>query len=161
MSLMRKSSMNQLKRIRKIVNQSGGDIGDKTNTKAEMKMPNSLWIDNPADRDIDTIDQHIKLEVESFSEYKKLTKEEHTYTSMEEFKKMLNEEFDKDEMLNEDNKAILLSMKSDIEYLKEKMDKLTDTVVKLSKATNDNFKELKSRISKTESDLKSLEMTGK
>jgi len=71
MPLTRKSTLKQMKRIRKQIKAAGGDIGDKTNTKAEMKMPNSLWIDNPTDRQTDTIDDHMKLEVESFSEYRK------------------------------------------------------------------------------------------
>ena len=65
MALLRKSSLDQLKRLRKDINkQNGGDIGDKS-TKGEGKIANILYIDNPIDREQSTINQHIHLETEN------------------------------------------------------------------------------------------------
>ena len=71
--LPRRSTVKQMSRIRSVIKKAGGDIGDKTVKGAKQKeknLPNSLWIDNPHDREIDTINNHVKLEVESFTEFK-------------------------------------------------------------------------------------------
>lgn len=72
-SLPRQSTVDQLKRIRKEIKKSqkvklgpksilfGGDIGDKVN--ADMKkhvMSNSIRIDNPIDRHIDSYESFVK-----------------------------------------------------------------------------------------------------
>lgn len=64
-SLPRKSTVNKFKKLRSEILKQGGDIGDKTNTKAEMRLPNSLWIDDPFDRSIDTINNYVELETEA------------------------------------------------------------------------------------------------
>lgn len=59
MPLLRKSSEDQLSKVRDIVRKSGGDIGDKT-TKSENGLPNIFWIKNPSDSKIDTHNDKIK-----------------------------------------------------------------------------------------------------
>lgn len=70
MSLPRKHNLEQLKRLRKIT--KGHDIGDIVKNgekKKEDKMPNSYWMDNPFDRNIDTYESFVnKNKVKSIKE---------------------------------------------------------------------------------------------
>ena len=60
MPLLRKSSKDQLKKIRDIVKKNGGDIADKT-TKYDSKLPNLYWLHNPSDTNIDTYEDNYTL----------------------------------------------------------------------------------------------------
>jgi len=68
MPLLRKSSLNQLKRLNKEIKRQGGDIEDKRN-KSEEKLPNAYWIHNPIDADnkgkrkIATYEEHAKIDI--------------------------------------------------------------------------------------------------
>ena len=78
MSLLRKDSLEQLKRINKEIKKQKGDINKKS--KYEDKFPNALWIDNPIESDeknirkIATIDEIIPLETTKKEKSKKSKK---------------------------------------------------------------------------------------
>jgi hypothetical protein len=87
MALIRKSSLDQLKKLRGEVNKAGGDIADKVakgSRRKENKMANSIWMDNPVDRQVDTINQHIHIENENrvvpFSEFKQVNEDVSVFT---------------------------------------------------------------------------------
>jgi len=61
-SLMRQSSVEQMKRIRAEITKQGGDIEDKVD-KTDRNFPNQYWINNPFDRHIDTYEEHAKIDI--------------------------------------------------------------------------------------------------
>lgn len=69
MTLMRQSSIDQMKRIYNEIKKDGGDINDKVKkgeTKSETKMGNSLWIDNPfAEKrnKIARVEDYVKIDI--------------------------------------------------------------------------------------------------
>jgi len=60
MALMRKSSDNQLKRLRKEIKKCGGDITDKI-SKDEQKFPNTYYTHNMGDVKVDTYEDNYSL----------------------------------------------------------------------------------------------------
>lgn len=74
MALMRRSTENQLKKIRSIVKKSGGDIADRV-SKDEKKFPNLYYMRNPSDIKIDTYEDNYSIgNVTKLKENKKQTK---------------------------------------------------------------------------------------
>jgi len=65
MSLPRKHNLEQLKRIRKLTKGDIGDIVSKESKKKEKDMPNSYWMNNPLDRNVDTYESFIKKDNKS------------------------------------------------------------------------------------------------
>jgi len=57
---MRQQSENQLKKLRRTIKNSGGDIADKV-SKDEQRLPNLYWMKNPADSKIDTYEDNYSV----------------------------------------------------------------------------------------------------
>lgn len=105
MSLLRSSSLKQLKRLRK---QVGKDIGDKT-TKSS-KIPNVTWIGNPMDKKVDTYEDNYSVgNAESLGKTKIKKLKEHTN-----MKENLNNAYDKQTLPNM-NKGTIIKKYSDME----------------------------------------------
>jgi hypothetical protein len=74
MALMRRSTEKQLKKIRNIVKNDGGDIADKI-SKDEKSFPNLYYMRNPSDIKIDTYEDNYSTgNIEKLKENKKQTK---------------------------------------------------------------------------------------
>jgi len=74
-SLLRKSTLTQMKRINAEIKKAGGDIEDKVD-KTDRNFPNQYWVDNPfdSDRQVATIDDHMKIDIPESSNTKKKSK---------------------------------------------------------------------------------------
>ena len=73
MSLLRKSSLNQLKRINNEIKKQGGKT--ERSSPLEKNFAKVLWIDNPIDKKIATYDQMYSIDIPDASTTVKMKKE--------------------------------------------------------------------------------------
>lgn len=112
---MRQSSIDQLRRINNEIRKQGGDIADKVKKgekHKEEKMPNDLWMDNPLDRTVDSVEDHMTIDIPNHSQHKGVSEK---ITKFDNFKNKINEMKFNEEILHPDDKK---------QPIKEKVEKI-------------------------------------